>query len=55
MGPGTGEVEVKGEQYLPRLLSRSSAAEITPIKGTSSMPVEADDGGRRRRVSNQVR
>ena len=86
-GTGTGEAEVKGEQYLPRLLSRTnaphalcnasvtppsvstiaatsrrpsgspriSAAEITPISGTSSMPVEADDGGRRRNVSNQVR
>ncbi len=36
-------------------LAQDQGREITPISGTSSMPVEADDGGRRRSVSNQVR
>ncbi len=34
---------------------RMIAADTTPITGTSSMPVDADVGGRRRSVSNQVR
>lgn len=39
----------------PKGSPRMKAAETTPITGTSSMPVDAEVGGRRRSVSNQVR